>query len=397
MSWTTPADLKAQLEKRWARGELLAARLGGESPYPLALRLKRPDNRQLSEHFDEARRWVQALREGSREVRGFGYEIEWGHHNHRVLGSNRLPHGVTVPSEADALRLLGRVREAERFDALCAAALGPFPELRPWIARRPLALLENGEAWPRILAVLEWFRAHPRPGCYLRQVDIPGVDTKFIEGRRALLGELLDAVLPDWAMEQDAVGVRRFHRRYGLREEPPLIRLRILDPRLAIGGVTDLSLPPDQFAALDPPVERAFVTENKTNGLAFPDTPGAVVIFGLGYGLDRLADIPWLQRTELHYWGDIDSHGFAILDRLRSTLPAARSLLMDRATLLAHRELWGVEQPGQRFRGELGRLTEPERALFEALRNDRFGEGVRLEQERIGFDWVCEAVAALSG
>jgi hypothetical protein len=31
--------------------------------------------------------------------------------------------------------------------------------------------------------VLRWFVANPRPGVYLRQLDIPGVDTKFIEVR----------------------------------------------------------------------------------------------------------------------------------------------------------------------------------------------------------------------
>jgi hypothetical protein len=34
------------------------------------------------------------------------------------------------------------------------------------------------------------------------------------------------------------------------------------------------------------------VTENEINGLAFPDVTGGIVIFGLGYGLDRLSEIP---------------------------------------------------------------------------------------------------------
>ena len=39
---------------------------------------------------------------------------------------------------------------------------------------------------------------------------------------------------------------------------------------------------------------------------------------------------------DLVYWGDLDTHGFAILNRLRECFPHARSMLMDRATLLAH-------------------------------------------------------------
>jgi hypothetical protein len=34
------------------------------------------------------------------------------------------------------------------------------------------------------------------------------------------------------------------------------------------------------------------------------------------------------------YWGDLDTHGFAILDELRAHCPHAESLLMNRATFL---------------------------------------------------------------
>jgi hypothetical protein len=44
----------------------------------------------------------------------------------------------------------------------------------------------------------------------LRQLDIPGVDTKFIEAHRGLLAELLDAVLPEQAVDREACGARRF-------------------------------------------------------------------------------------------------------------------------------------------------------------------------------------------
>ena len=42
---------------------------------------------------------------------------------------------------------------------------------------------------------------------------------------------------------------------------------------------------------------------------------------------------------------------------------------------------------------ELPRLTAHERALYDDLRADRFGRHVRLEQERIGFAWVGDALA----
>ncbi len=388
MSWTAPADLRAQVQRRWDRGELLAARVTGEPLFPLQLRLQRPGSRELAEDFDGVRRWAQALAAADRAQRGYGFELEWRTVNHRVHGRNALPAGAVVPTEADALRLIGKTGEAARFDQLCRATRARFPELDGWLARRPLTLLAYADEWERVLAVLAYFRAYPRPGVYLRQLDIPGVDTKFIEARRRLLAELLDAVLPAEAVDWQATGARRFTERYGLRREPPLVRFRILDPDCAIAGLTDLSVPAEQFRALTPAVATVFITENKTNGLAFPDYPRALVVFGLGYGLERLAEVAWLHRVRVVYWGDIDTHGFAILDRLRRALPHAESLLMDRATLEAHQALWTEEPAEHRSLDALPRLTEAEAALFDDLRYDRLGERIRLEQERVGYGRV---------
>ncbi len=395
MSWTTPAAIAAQVQKRWERGEILAASLRAAPLFPLELRLARPAPREITERFGEVQDWIRALEEGSRERRGFGYALRRETRRNRVQGSNAVPVAAIVPSETDALRLIRRQAEAERFRQLADTTLARFPALREWLTRRPLGVLAHAERWDRILAVLAWFAAHPRPGLYLRQLDIPGVDTKFIEAHRGLLAELLDEVLPASAVDHAASGVRGFARRYGLRAEPPRVRFRLLDPALTIRGRSDLSLPPEQFAALAPAARRVFITENRTNGLAFPACPASMVVFGLGYGLEPLAGIDWLARREVYYWGDIDTHGFGILERLRATLPQARSWLMDHDTLLAHRSLWGQEPADKRYRGDPIRLSAAERALFDALRQDRLGERVRLEQERIGYGWLRRALAAL--
>jgi hypothetical protein len=190
--WTNPADIRMQLDRRWSQGRILAARLGGEPLFPLPLRLRRPDARALSERFDEVRTWIRALDEGSRAAQGFGYDIVWAEINHRLLGRNRFPAGIVAPTELDALRLIGKHRQAERFQALADATLRAFPALRDWLTSKPLTVLKHAHDWERILAVLAWFRDHPRPGLYLRQLEIPDVDTKFIEARRGLLSDLLD-------------------------------------------------------------------------------------------------------------------------------------------------------------------------------------------------------------
>ena len=387
--WTRAADIRSRLQREWERGRLPTALLGGEPLLPLRIPLRGPGGRELGEQFAEARAWVA---EHEAAARRGAYPLEWKEIHHRQLGRNRLPVAARIETEQVALGLIGKAREAARLRALAATVRGAFPALEPWLLRHPLQLLEREREWPRLLGVLQWVSEHPRPGIYLRQMDVPGVDTKFIERRRRLLGELLDLVLPPEAIDHDATGAARFEQRYGFLGKPPRIRFRLLDRSLAIQGLTDLTVPATGFARLALPVDRVFITENEINGLAFPALPRALVIFGLGYGLDLLTGARWLQDTEIHYWGDIDTHGFAMLDQLRSAFPAARSLLMDRATLLAHRALWGSE--AKPVDHDLSRLTPEESALYDDLRRDRLAPALRLEQERIGYRWLEAALAA---
>lgn len=389
--WTTSADLAAQVQKYWDSGRILADRLDADSRlFPLRLRLRKPVSQDLTDHFEAVRNWVAELVEHERKQRGHGYEIQWRTFKHRVRGRNSLPATITIPSADDALRLIGKIRETQRFDQLANDLFQEFPELRNWLTRRPLEALRRIDEWPQLMAVLRHFRRHPRPGIYLRQLDIPAVDTKFIEARRGLVGQLLDEILPEDAIDADASGARNFNRRFGLLSPPVLVRFRILDPALALAlsGLTDLSVPASEFDQLDLPVDEVFITENEINGLAFPKHPRAIVIFGLGYGLERLAGVDWLARARCWYWGDIDTHGFAILNRLRHYLPQARSFLMDRATLDGHRELWGREPKEHRFLGVLNHLDDEEQSLYQALRDDCLADRLRLEQEHIRFAWL---------
>ncbi len=390
MEWTTAADIKRQLQRCWSSGRLLAAPLRGENLFPLSLAVRRPDPKSLSERFDDVRNWIKELENASRSTRGFGYEIEWMEINHRLLGRNRVPVRIVVPAENDALKLINMEREAGRFRFLLAETRKSCPELVGWIARKPIVAIENAGDWEGVLAVLNWFRSHPRCGLYIRELDIPGVDTKFIETRRGLISELLDEMLPQEAIDWQARGAGAFEQRYGLKSKPPLIRLRLLDSRLYILGLSDLTVPMDECTRLNLPVKRVFVTENEINGLAFPSVPDSLIIFGLGYRVERLAAIGWLRYQPLHYWGDIDTHGFAILDRVRAAFPHVESFLMDRETLLNHRRLWVHEQ--EYHDRELSHLTPSEKTLYDDLRYCRLGENLRLEQERIPYGWLMRAL-----
>lgn len=392
-AWSTPADVVAQLARCWRDGRMVAARMTGVSLFPMTIRLRQPGINEIGSEFGAVQQWVRELEGASSAGKGYGYELAWRDINHRQTGRQRLPESAVVPTEADALRLTGKQADMRRFEQLAALTLEKFPQLSEWLALRGLAVLEHAAAWPHVLAILAWFHAHPRPRLYLRQLDIAGVDSKFIETRKALLAELLDQVLPPSAIDSSAIGARRFEARYGLLGKPAVVRFRMLDPGHYLDGFSDMSVPVAQFAGRSPGVKRVFITENEVNGLAFPDKQDSMVVFGGGYGVERLAEVAWLRDKEVIYWGDIDTHGFAILDRLRASVPHARSLLMDEATLLEHRPLWGCEEGDKRFTGELARLGLKERALFDALRRDVHGSRIRLEQERLAYGWVSDAVA----
>lgn len=298
-------------------------------------RLEVFNSRELSERFPEVRDWIARISAASGP-----YRIEWHTVNHRILGVHEIPAQIWIDSLEDAFRLIGRLREAERFAALLALA---------------------------------------------------GVHTKFIEGHKAVLAELLDLVLPEEAINGAYGGASGFCRRYGFLDKPSRVRFRVLDPSVRLlrtEGDHDITLTERSFASLDLPLSTVFITENEINFLAFPDVPGGMVLFGAGYGFDNLAGADWFHQKKIHYWGDIDTHGFAILNQLRGLFPHARSFLMDQQTLLAHRPLWGMEP--QQETADLARLNDEERDLYDQLRCHRWGDRVRLEQERIGFDFLLD-------
>lgn len=390
MTWTGPKELKAQLARLWERGDLLRDAVTGNPRFPLRLSLKSPSSADITDRFNEVRAWAAELAATD------SIHVEWQELRHRVQGAQKMPACVWVETLEDALRSLGKRKDWDRFSAQVSATRQAHPALLPWLEKRPLQALELSAEWPRLLTVVAWFVGHPRPGIYLRQVDLPGVHSKFIEAHRGVLAELLDMALPANAVDISKTGISQFSARYGFLEKPTRIRFRVLDPAIRAvpgSGCPDVTLDADSFGRLELAVQRVFITENETNFLAFPPIRDAIVIFGAGYGWDALARSHWLKNCPLHYWGDIDTHGFGILDQLRGYFNHVTSFLMDRATLDAHASVWGSEDKPLRI--DLHRLTPEESTLYDDLRDNRIRVGLRLEQEHIGFHWLAHRLEQL--
>jgi hypothetical protein len=216
-----------------------------------------------------------------------------------------------------------------------------------------------------------------------------GVDTKWLSARKSLVAGLLSVIRGEDGERAD------FHDVSGIRREPVLIRFRLLDAdmRRITQGLGDITAPLEEITRLVLPLRCIYIVENLQTGLAFGEIPEAAVFMRLGYAVDLFGEIPWLKQLPCYYWGDLDTHGFAILNRLRHYLPHTQSLLMDETTLLDHKDFWGQEDKPV-VGADLSLLTVAEQGLYRNLCDHRWGRRVRLEQERVPWEYawkrLCE-------
>lgn len=389
---------QSQISKKamvpWNSGAFLKSCISGPPIFPLEIRFRTPGGKEILEQYDTVRAWIRMLKNNSKETKPRGYDIVWRSIRHRTLGQQQVPQRILFSTAEDWLFYIQKETAYRDFLDMAAQTGASLPELLPYFAQQPLKALKHAAYWPKILKVCRWFKAHPMPRKYIRQLDIAGVDTKFIETQKAILMDLLPLVLEKAHYQSAITGLAKhgFERKFGLKYDPPLVRLRLLDPALIQNGFSDITVSLVELAKTDPGAHTIFITENKTNGLAFPQVKQALVIFGLGYGVEMLPNIPWLDEKDIIYWGDIDTHGFAILSQIRGYFPNVRSILMNRKTLMDHKALWGAEDPAKRYAGDLPHLTSEEYDLFIELKQNKLSAQLRLEQERVRFSAVQEAL-----
>ncbi|GAA1630640.1 MULTISPECIES: Wadjet anti-phage system protein JetD domain-containing protein [Brevibacterium] len=253
------------------------------------------------------------------------------------------------------------------------ASAGEFTAVVRSLAKRLLDL--GDDEFAQVIDVVSWLAENPLGTMRPRQLPIRGVDSKWFGTHRGLVRALLSLAGAPGGLD--------------ILDAEANVRLRLLDPAMAFGPLRDLAAPVDQLARLNLQPRTVLIVENLESVLALPDRPGTVAIHGSGYTVGVVARLRWAASARVAYWGDLDSHGFAILNRLRAHLPAVESLLMDEDTLLAHRDLW-VREPTP-HRGSLLGLTGSEQRALDRLRSE--GD-VRLEQERIPWDAALAAVDA---
>jgi hypothetical protein len=379
-----PDDVRRLLLRRYQnqQREWLSAECG-ESAWPMGIALGVPTQQAALRQIEGVRAWARAWQ----GWQGAG-TLVWRERRWESLGVQRLPEKLVLQSPQEVAAWADESARWERARQRHHILTAQWPVLSGHLSRHFNVLADYDELdFQRLMQMLDWIIAHPHSDLYPRQLPIAGLDSKWLEGRKGLLTNLVAAIQEDNASDLN------FYQRCGLKAPPVLVRMRVLDDtlRARIGGVGDLTAPVEDLAALDFPVSRVFIVENPQTVLAMPDMPGAAVIMGRGYAVDMLGRLPWLAGAKCVYWGDLDTHGFAILHRARSYLPGLRSMLMDQDTLLSHKALW-VDEKEQHPASTLALLTQDEQAVYQGLKQQRWGQNVRLEQERIAWDTAWKAL-----
>lgn len=329
--------------------------------YEWSLPLQAPSATAASDNFNQVEAFTRTWQAwtGPGEI-----SFECKHWHRAGLGIQNIPTRISTTSSSQLAELAGFPQEfSELHNKL--ALLSPENKEK---ALEVLSLWRHLplEECPWVPQVVDWFRNNPNSGLRPRAVAVAGVHGKWLERNERLVRHLLGT------------------SDLGLETGDSVVRIRVLDPLLR-SGLTDFSTPVEEAATLwrDSAPRTAVIVENKETFLGLTsEWNKTVAIWGSGYAVGLLDQLPWLHRCQrIIYWGDLDADGFAILNRLRSKFTDVESILMSPADV----ERWGhlgVPDPGD-FSKVLPLLTQSESNARQALVT--LG-AIRIEQERIPWD-----------
>ncbi|MGD8115056.1 MAG: DUF3322 domain-containing protein, partial [Sphaerochaetaceae bacterium] len=251
-----PQDVIRKLQTDWERGYFYKHY---RTCFPYDYRLPSVTSKQMTENYDLIRTWIKSFKDHQKLSPFLCYKEV----NHRLFGKNMIPDHLRFESPEDLALLLGKRRKWDEFINLTETVRRKDERLYEWAMGHPIKLLETSSDLDRLLLLWEWMIGHPRAGIYLRQIDVPMIDTKFTEKHKQILYQWLNITADKNHIDENHRGVAQFERRFGFKDKPELVRFRLLDPRLYYRGCEDISIPSGQFCQLFQaddtlPVERVF-------------------------------------------------------------------------------------------------------------------------------------------
>ncbi|MBA1437584.1 MAG: hypothetical protein FAF05_01130 [Epsilonproteobacteria bacterium] len=364
----------------YENGAVFRAYIEDETLFPKRITLKKITQKDIQS------RYIQ-IRESIRELEKIGFVLEYEQKRFSAVGEQKVPVSVVFDTLEGYLQFVKKSKEFELFVQLYGMIVSRYPKLYDFIVQKPFVVLEYQNVWGSLLNVVAYLLAKDPPCIYVREIALEGIDTKFIQKYKKIIDQLVSSVMQNEPLS--SLANYAFEKRYHLKYPQPLVRFRILDQTLYINGLSDLTLPLNQFQTLAIECKKVYIVENQITTLSFGDLPKSIVIFGQGYGgVGVLQNVAWLHNKEIIYWGDIDLDGFAILSRIRGYFSHVQSILMDSKTIQKWEHL-SVSVPLKTKPVALPHLLDDEREAYEMIIK-RYDGTFRLEQERIPLNYCKE-------
>ncbi|MBA3673372.1 MAG: hypothetical protein H0W75_00175 [Chitinophagaceae bacterium] len=384
----SPKEIKIKAEKWWNDGSFLISFLNNQEFFEREIpKIGLVDVSKVHENYKTIIAEQDLLKSQSKEIKGYGYVLEWEGKNFQRLGSNQFIKKVIFQTQDDFLKYIGKEKAFNKFKENVILLEQTLPQIKEWIKANPLKVVEYENEWMDLLNVCKYFIEDHIPGkYYIRELPI-NIHTKFIEGHKQILFSLLDFCIPG---KINVNAKNDFCLRYNLKDKENLARIRILgDDLKQIFPFSDFAIPLSELRNADINASTVFITENLMNFLTLPKRSNSIALWsGGGFNVSYLANINWLKEKEIFYWGDIDAAGLQILSQIRTYYDHVQSIMMDRDTFTKFYEN-GKGKPTSAV--ELKGLNAEEKEFFKYLKDN----DLRLEQEKIPQEYVIQQINLL--
>lgn len=378
----TPKEIQEQCLKWWK--EVLLSSIDSVRYFPKDIsRIGKVSSKDILNKLSEYKHSIELLKKNSKADKKFGYSLIIEDRQFDKIGKQPIPEKISIDSIEDYLKVTGKEREYQIFLRNYSLIQNELPLLIEWIKVNPTRLIEH-DTWLDTLKVCKYFLTTPKPQLYIRQLPID-VHTKYIWDNKVIVQSLLEFLIPEHINKEET----KFELRFNLKYSEHLIRIRFLDNTLSpLDNATDISLTVSEFNDFHSHCDNIFIAENLINFLTLPYLTKTISIWsGGGFNVSHLKDIAWLKSKQFYYWGDIDSHGFQILNQFRTYFPNTIAVMMDEETLSSFTSSSGQPATNQ----NLQQLSKSELKLYNHLRENN----IRLEQEKITQTFAEERINKL--
>ena len=339
----------------------------------LSIALGQPTATTLSAQWQEARDWALEWRRLSLPAAA---ELKWTSRR-LVRGEQSLPTHLRLATLSSVADFAGEdwPRRLELLRDRWSAIRDAVP------ATANSSILRRISGWTDVdfeilLAVVDWFSTNDASGLTPRQVSVDGMQGKWLDRHHSLVSALAGKA------------------ELGLVTRPTRVHFTYLDPaHRSFGGRTHDSFTIGDNVRLPYQPSIVVILENKDTAVLFPALKGAIAIEGNGDAAPRLLpQLPWIRSAaKVIYWGDMDSRGYEIVDRLRLAGIPVQTILMDQNAYDEYEQFGtNTDERGKplpcRPRKACPTLDQAEREVYENLTTPTWERYRRVEQERIPLD-----------